>query len=77
MKGVIMKMTKKEFKDLICFCILMQNNCGIIGKAPSYVIEKYKTRDEGKALLDYFNEAIFNDYIDLWQSYIEALPDDN
>jgi hypothetical protein len=67
-------MTKEEFTDLICFCILMENGRGIIDRAPSYVIEKYRNRNMGEWLLDDFNKLKLAQYLDLWGGAVETMP---
>jgi hypothetical protein len=51
---------------LIEFCILMQNNDGIIGKSPSYILEKWENSLGDGTLLDSHNLGIFNKYKRLW-----------
>lgn len=69
-----MKITRKEFLDLICFCILMENGKGIIDHAPSYVIEKYRNRDMGEWLLDNSNKLKRAQYLELWGGAVEEMP---
>lgn len=57
-------MDRDEFINLISFCVLMENGEGILGKAPSYVLEKYQTANP--ALLDGFNEHKLLEYIERW-----------
>ena len=50
----------EELKPAVVFAILMQNNDGILGKAPSYVMEKWKAVAEMRNpewLLDAVNLA--------------------
>lgn len=51
---------------IVEFCILMQNNKGILGKAPSYINEKYQSTDGSGGLLDSNNQTIFNKWKKLW-----------
>ncbi len=50
-----------EIKNIIAFCILMENDGGILEKSPGYVIEKYKrycesiSNDDWKWGLDNIN----------------------
>ena len=59
-------MNKKELLKIVEFCILMQNNEGILGKAPSYINEKYNTVDGTGVLLDSKNQSIFNNWKEIW-----------
>ena len=58
-------------KNLIVFCILMENNDGILAKSPDYIEEKYQAISWGSAgakyLLDSKNLAKFNKYIERWK----------
>ena len=68
--------TKKEAEEtetyidgLVTFCILMENNRGILGKAPSYLYEKYEmsmNMQNPSRLLDTENKAKFDKYIKTW-----------
>jgi len=49
-------MNQNQFKNLIAFCILMENNEGILEKSPEYVLEKYN-----KAL-----QYGFTDGVEFW-----------
>jgi len=58
-----------EIKRIVAFAILMENNDGIIGKAPSYITEKFtmcEMMDHPEALLDMSNKAKFDAYCELW-----------
>lgn len=64
-------MTEKQLKNLIVFCILMENNDGILGKSPDYIIEKFerfvgKNDDSFKWGLDSNNQEKFNKYLKKW-----------
>lgn len=59
-------MGKMELLKIVEFCILMQNNGGILGKAPSYIEEKYHTTDGSGIILDSKNQAIFNRWKEIW-----------
>jgi len=57
-------------KSLIVFCILMENNDGILGKSPDYITDKYRAINwgpESKGLLDSKNLAKFNKYVETWK----------
>ena len=61
----------KLIKRLVAFCILMENNYGIIYKAPTYILEKYRAiieneHDEPEVFLDVFNQAKFKNYMEKW-----------
>ena len=54
---------------LVVFSILMENNDGILGKAPSYIQEKYEfcmRMSNPTQLLDDKNTAKFNSYMERW-----------
>ena len=54
---------------LVVFSILMENNDGILGKAPSYVAEKYELcmkMSNPWNLLDSINKDKFSKYLELW-----------
>ena len=58
-----------EIDGLVAFSILMENNDGIIGKAPHYIQEKYEfcmKMEHPESMLDDTNKAKFDKYIDLW-----------
>lgn len=65
-------MTEIELKQLVTFCILMQNGEGIISKAPSYIEEKYNfcmacPKEEWLShILDDSNRAKFSEYCEKW-----------
>ena len=61
-------MENQEFINLVCFCILMEGNEGILGKSPSYIREKIKRADP--ASLDDFNLQKFKEYMTRWGDYI-------
>ena len=54
----------------VVFAILMENNNGILEKAPSYILEKLEacsTTNEPEALLDYKNIAKFEEWKRIWE----------
>ena len=57
-------MEAEELKNLVAFLVLMQSGSGILGKAPSYIEEKFKHRDIG--MLDSNNKAVFDQWCDKW-----------
>lgn len=60
-------------EQLVAFCVLMENDIGIVGKAPSYLWEKYEacqrrtSRNELMGLLDLNNQAKYKKYIEMWR----------
>jgi len=53
----------------VVFAILMENDNGILEKAPSYILEKLDScscSDEPEALLDCFNMAKFEEWKRRW-----------
>jgi hypothetical protein len=62
-----------ELEQLIAFCVLMEGHGGIITKAPSYLLEKYKscsqrtTKDDLLGLMDASNAAKFREYFKYWK----------
>jgi hypothetical protein len=59
-----------ELRRTVVFCILMENDDGIMGKAPSYVAEKfsaaYNTYIEPESLLDAKNKAKYAKWLVTW-----------
>jgi len=37
-----MDFTRKKLLNIVAFCALIENNEGIMGKSPDYLIEKFK-----------------------------------
>lgn len=67
---------KKEFKNLIAFCILMGTNIGITGKAPTYVLEKFsltKPTNLARVHLDRWLKEVYDKYLDHWGRHIDSL----
>jgi len=59
-----------NLRQAVVFCILMQNNEGIVGKAPIYLTEKLKACKNMKipeCLLDSPNLRIFKEYTKKWK----------
>ena len=59
-----------NLKQLVAFAILMENNDGILGKSPDYIIEKYelsKMSPNPRVLLDSQNKAKFKEYMKTWR----------
>ena len=62
-----------ELEQLVAFCVLMENGQGIVGKAPSYIFEKFKScsarqsREMLMGLLDCNNQAKFKKYLETWR----------
>jgi len=61
----------ENIKQLVAFCILMENNGGIVNKAPGYVIEKFNAcknlNNNPDVLLDCFNKAKYDKYMKTWR----------
>ncbi len=57
-----------NLEEAVVFAILMQNNDGILGKHPSYVMEKLQAVQGymPNGLLDAKNTAIYNEYLKKW-----------
>lgn len=56
-------------EQLVCFAILMENNEGILGKSPDYLMEKYRAcvgSREPEALLDACNRNKLAEYRRRW-----------
>ena len=68
MKRANLKMSKEQLKNLVAFCILMENDKGIITKSPDYIREKYERYMGGFAIsaLDSLNMQKYKDYIKMW-----------
>jgi hypothetical protein len=49
-------MNQNQFKNLIAFCVLMENNEGILEKSPEYVKEKFEM----------FSNEVFTDGKEVW-----------
>lgn len=59
-----------NLKQAVTFAILMENNDGILGKAPSYVLEKFelcRLSTEPETLLDSQNTAKYKKYLKIWR----------
>lgn len=61
-------MNREEIINLVSFLILMQGGEGIMGKAPSYILEKQQTA--GPYLLDNDNKAILDAWIERWEIHL-------
>jgi hypothetical protein len=60
----------KELKQIVAFCILMENNKGILGKSPDYIMEKYNTCRfllDPTTILDKENKAKFEKWHKRWE----------
>lgn len=61
----------KSLRQLIAFCVLMEQGEGILGKAPSYVLEKWELAtlhpsDLLPTMLDERNQAKYKRYLAYW-----------
>jgi len=64
------KSARLKLHQAVCFAILMENNNGIIEKAPSYVWEKFGAcfwLSRPEELLDERNLAKFNAWCETWE----------
>ena len=74
-------MTQNEFKNLVAFILLMEyRKEGVIGKAPSYIIEKFyryvnRDNDEYKWGLDMINKSKLEKYLKKWGEHIERMEE--
>jgi len=63
-------MNNEKLESIVIFCILMENNSGIMGKAPSYIDEKFESAlvmgRGAPALLDSSNMAKFKKWKEKW-----------
>lgn len=66
-------MNKTTLEKIAAFCILMENNEGILQKAPSYIEEKFAAvMDENTSIEDYlskldpYNLSKFNEWEKRW-----------
>ncbi len=68
------KETGIEIRGLVVFSILMENNQGILAKAPSYLLEKYElvilSGENPERLLDEENLKKFEGYMERWRDYM-------
>jgi len=62
-----------ELEQLVAFCVLMEKGQGIISKAPSYLMEKWKScqlresRNDLLGLMDLENANKFREYVKMWR----------
>ena len=55
--------------QLLVFAVLMQSGKGILGVAPSYLMDKYlevRQYDNPEFLLDSTNKTIYDEWLDKW-----------
>ena len=60
-----------EIKNLIAFCILMENDKGILNKSQEYVMEKFERliiqeMENPEAILDPLNKRKLEEWIAKW-----------
>ena len=66
-------MDKMTVFQLVGFCVLMQNNDGIAGKSPKYIMEKARamlqcsTPAHVRGPLDLHNQRIFDKWCEEWK----------
>lgn len=66
-----------RLRNIVAFCVLMENNRGIVGKSPEYITEKFvryvldqeETKGEG---IDNINLKKFNLWIEKWDDREET-----
>jgi len=61
----------EDLKRLVVFCILMETHQGIVGKAPTYIIEKWNAvnitaPEHLEALLDKNNKEKYREWLKTW-----------
>ena len=66
-----MELTENRLKNIAAFCVLMENDGGIIGKAPSYIAEKFgryclSDKEEAPWGLDSSNARKFEEWKERW-----------
>jgi hypothetical protein len=66
-----MKVSDNQLKNIVSFCILMENDQGIISKSPDYILEKFNRygfnqTDEFKWGLDDQNKIKLSKWIEKW-----------
>ena len=59
--------TMIDIKSLVAFCILMENDNGILDKAPIYILEKFSTCMAGGRPLDSDNMIKYKKWMELWE----------
>ena len=70
-------LSEMTLKQVVGFCILMENGQGIVSKAPRYIDEKMtimqrsKTDEQIKAPLDSDNQRKYDKWIETWKSHFE------
>lgn len=66
-------MENKYLKNIVAFCILMENNDGILGKSPDYIMEKFERyclsvdTNTHKWGLDFINTRKLETWIERWE----------
>jgi len=66
----------KQLKRLVRFCVLMENHEGILGKAPSYIFEKWDAcEEENSSILDMFNQYKYDEYMRRWKAILPENAD--
>lgn len=69
-------LSELALKRIVGFCILMENNQGIVGKAPDYIDEKMTSMHNCQSeysirgLLDLANQAKYDQWVERWGKYL-------
>ena len=66
-------MNKIPVENMVVFCILMEGHEGIVGKAPSYLSEKWEmihSMENPQVLLDLPNTRKFEQWKKTWASHL-------
>ena len=64
-----MEIARDRLKGVVVFAVLMENNEGIIGKSPRYIMEKLNAAlgmNNPEGLLDSNNMQLFEDWVSMW-----------
>ena len=64
-------------KQVVGFCVLMENGQGIVSKAPDYIYEKMQvmqksmTDEQIRSPLDLDNQRKFDKWVEMWKLHFE------
>jgi len=68
-------MTRKEFENIIAFCVLMQGDGGLMMKYPNYV--KYCLKNVDVYALDRMDFSQYEQYMDKWKGHMPKFEGDD